>query len=304
MLAETAALRPIFDRWPKLRARVPWQPLFEGPSPVVEHRGVWVKRDDLLGGGKVRKLEFFRRDGPLLALGAEGSNWLRALAERRPDARILTWPQAHNVHSRRNVPRIPGRRHRDYLQFGLSVLAELPRMLGGMAVAPIGGSDGVTTLGFVNAALELAGQVERGECPRPDAVFVALGTCGTAAGLALGLGLAGWAELPLHAVRITTPSWANARNVRGLAWQASHLLDESPRLASLEVETGFYGGYGVATPDALEAQRFFAPLDPDTSYAAKAAACLLAFRSRYRNPLLWLTSPADERATQVRQGRP
>ena len=281
-------MRPLFDRYPKVRARVPFEPLLSLPTPVTEHRGVWVKRDDRIGGGKARKLEFFPRNGNLIAWGSDGSNWLRLLARHRR-ARFITWPQHHNEYSRRNVPHIPGPHDRDYLTFGVRLLSELPRILGGSVdLVPLGGSSPDTTLAFVNAALELGAQVSRGECPKPDAVFVPLGTCGTAAGLALGLALAGL-DVPLHVVRITVPFSANLRRVTGLASQAAWLLDETPRFVRLILEKQFYGGYGVPLPEGRAAQEFFRPLDLDTSYSAKAAACLLARRSSYRTPLLWLT---------------
>src|SRR5438034_603948 len=59
-------------------------------------------------------------------------------------------------------------------------------------IAP-GGSSPTGTLGYVSAALELAGQIERGECPRFDVAYLALGSCGTVAGFLLGLGAAGLA---------------------------------------------------------------------------------------------------------------
>ncbi len=291
-------MRALFERYPGVRGRVPFEPLADLPSPVTEHRGIWVKRDDLIGGSKIRKLEFFRRDGELLAWGPEGSNWLRALARHRR-ARFVTFPQHHNEHSRRNVPHIPGPRDRDLLAFGLRLLGEMPRVLGGsVTLVPLGGSDAVTTLGAVNAALELAGQVERGECPRPDGVFVPLGTCGTAAGLALGFGLAGL-DVTLHAVRITVPAWANLRRVRRLALGCAWLLDAAPRLCRVVLERDFYGGYGVPIGPGREAQEYFRPLDLDTSYSAKAAACLLACRSACKVPLLWLTygPPLSEKLT-------
>lgn len=286
-------MRPIFDRFPKLRGRVRFEPLFgDAPTPVGEIAGVVVKRDDLVGGGKIRKLEFFHPARPLLAVGSEGSNWLRALARRRPQTRFLTWPQHHNPHSRRNVAAIPGTRHPDEFLFGLSVLAELPRVLGGnLDWAPIGGSCAETTLGWVNAGLELAGQVERGETPRPDAVFVPLGTCGTAAGLALGFALAGL-DTALHAVRITMPFYARRRRLDALAGAAARILEVPATLGRVLIETEFYGGYAVPTPASKAAQAAFAPLDLDSSYAAKAAAACLARKSGYRRPLLWLTSPS------------
>lgn len=249
-------MRPIFERSPKLRDRVPFEAICELPTPVVEHRGVWVKRDDRIGGGAFRKLEFFNPEGPLLAWGPEGSDWLAALAKHRK-ARVLTWR--------------PGRG--DGLAFGLRMLLEAPRILGGSTtLAPLGGTDPVTTLGFVNAALELADQVARGECPRPDAVFVPLGTCGTAAGLALGFALAGL-DVALHAVRILPPLWARARNVHGLVSQAAYLMDERPRMCRLVVEKEFSG-----LPDPQ----------------ARVSACLLARRQGVRTPLLWLTQGAME----------
>lgn len=295
-------MRVLFERFPKARDRVPFEALVDLPTPVTEHRGVWVKRDDRIGGGKVRKLEFYHPKGPLLAVGNDGSNWLRVLAAHRK-VRIITWPQRHNEHSLRNVPHIPGTHCRSWAGFGLRMLGELPGILAGsVELAPTGGSDPVTTLAHVNGALELAGQVERGECPRPDSVFVPLGTCGTAAGLALGFALAGL-EVTLHAVKITVGTSANLRRLEGLATQAAWLLDAPPRLCRVVLEKDFYGGYGAPTAEGRAAQEFFQPLDLDTSYSAKAAACLLARRSGYKSPLLWLTygirpePPTGERPT-------
>lgn len=281
--------RILFQRYPRLRGRVPFEALVDLPTPVEEHRGVWVKRDDLAGGGELRKLEFFRPARDLLAWGPEGSDWLRALARRRK-ARFVTYPQRRTEHSRCNAPHIPGDHCRDPLTFGLRMLLELPRVVGGgTALAPPGGSDPVTTLGFVNAALELAGQAARGECPLPDAVFVPLATCGAAAGLALGFGLAGL-DVAVHAVRVAAPVAARARNLFALATQCAWLLDERPRLCRVAVERDFYGGSGTVTPEGRAAREFFRPLDLDLCHDAKAAACLLARRPLFRTPLLWLAS--------------
>jgi hypothetical protein len=106
--------------------------------------------------------------------------------------------------------------------------------------------------------------------------------------LALGFALAGL-EVTLHVVRVASAVTANLRHVRGLASQCAWLLDEVPRLSRIILERGFYGGYAAPIPAGPSAQEFFRPLDLDTSYSAKAAACLLARRSRYRAPFLWLT---------------
>ena len=57
-------------------------------------------------------------------------------------------------------------------------------------------------VGFVNAALELAAQLEDAKIDAPDRVYVANGTMGTAAGLALGFVLAN-IRTEIHAVRVT-----------------------------------------------------------------------------------------------------
>ena len=73
---------------------------------------------------------------------------------------------------------------------------------------PVGGSSPVGALGFVNAGFELRGQIEAGEVPEPKAIYVPLGTMGTAAGLLLGLRAAGLAAR-LVGVRVTPASLAN-----------------------------------------------------------------------------------------------
>ena len=58
-----------------------------------------------------------------------------------------------------------------------------------------GGSSPLSVLGHVDAAMELARQIETGSCgldAPPDYVFLALGTGGTAMGLAIGFYLLGW----------------------------------------------------------------------------------------------------------------
>ena len=56
---------------------------------------------------------------------------------------------------------------------------------------PAGGSNAFGTLAYVEAAFEIAGQVQAGLLPEPAMVVTAVGSGSTAAGLALGLRLAG-----------------------------------------------------------------------------------------------------------------
>ncbi len=293
--------RPLFARFPALRDRVPFQPLATLPTPVEHFRslGLWIKRDDRThaegGGGKVRKLEFLlpRLSRRTLAVGTRGSNWLLALQRFAPQVRIYTFPQHYNVFAARNARRLrPARHFGDELQFALGVLPEIPRLLGdSLEVAPMGGSDPIATLGYVNAALELGEQVRRGECPEPDAIFVALGTCGTAAGLALGLPLAGL-RAKLFAVRITVPLIARLGRVRDLATQCAWLMDlKDVPCGDVELVREYHNGYARPIAAGVEAQKRFADAGIllDTSYTSKSAAAALARASQFRVPLFWHT---------------
>ena len=65
------------------------------------------------------------------------------------------------------------------------------------------------------------------------------------------------------------------------------------RVAELRQRGGVLAAFVTACCEdekrARAAQEYFHPLDLDAGYSAKAAAALLARRSRYKTPLLWLT---------------
>jgi D-cysteine desulfhydrase len=138
----------------------------------------------------------------------------------------------------------------------------------------------------VNAGLELARQIDAGECPDPDAIYVACGTCATAAGLALGLAAAG-VDTQVVAVRATDRLLANPLHLRRLVYKAEHVLrslePRFPQVAgrafqSIELDHVEFGrGYGQPTPSseaaAQLAGREGVTLDP--TYTSKALACLL-----------------------------
>lgn len=53
-------------------------------------------------------------------------------------------------------------------------------------MVPVGASNPLGTLGYVDAMFELERQVENGETPMPKYIFIPVGSCGTYAGLLLG----------------------------------------------------------------------------------------------------------------------
>jgi 1-aminocyclopropane-1-carboxylate deaminase/D-cysteine desulfhydrase-like pyridoxal-dependent ACC family enzyme len=305
-----SAERAIFRRWRRLADRVAWEPLTDGlPTPVQPLPGIgaeaWIKRDDLTsslyGGNKVRKLGFVlgeaRRGGAtrLITAGGEGSHHVLATAlhAARLGMRVtaVLFPQPPAAHVEEVLARIraTGARIRAVARMELvpaGVLrARWEHRHERLCVVPPGGSSAYGTLGYVDAALELAEQVAGGACPAPERVHVAAGTLGTAAGLALGFTLGG---LPTRVLttRITSPlvtrrrvGAALLRGAAGLLEGAGVPADARAALARLEIGGGQIGrGYGHPTPAGESAAGLLAGsgLRLEATYSAKAAAAFLA----------------------------
>lgn len=292
------------------------------PTPVerVASLGprVWVKRDDLsghpdvgYGGNKVRKLEFLLADAlrrgrrSVLTLGAAGSNhvlatalYAKAAGIAHASAILFPQPPSPQVDARRRVfdeiglarANVPGKLA---VPFGAAWLA-IRSALGGHgwpAWIPTGGSSPIGALGYVNAGLELGEQIEAGLLPVPAKIFVPLGSAGTAAGLVVGLRMAG---LPARvvAVQVVPRPWMSAAACLRLARRTADLLQvPPPTAADLDVETAELGpDYGVPTPaaEAAAAKGTDAGLAMETTYGAKALAALLA-RGADEDVLFWHT---------------
>ena len=303
----------LFRAFPQLTARIPWLSLGRFPTRVQRLEGLappsvelWVKRDDesgvVYGGNKVRKLEFLLAEARargarrLVTLGAIGSHHVLATAIYGRQAGFavdaVVFPQPLTPHVREQLLADVGAGATMVATRGY---AGVPWALWRRRRAPdaawiaSGGSSPTGTLGYVSAGLELLEQIGRDELPAPDVVYVALGSCGTAAGLLLGLG--GAPSLPpskaqLTAVRVVDRIVANARVTRGLARRTARLLSERGvdwfnhcSLPSLRVEHGqFGGGYGRATnaSEAAVARAAAVGLALEPTYTGKAMAALLA----------------------------
>ncbi len=186
-------------------------------------------------------------------------------------------------------------------------------------VIPPGGSSPVGSLGYVSAALELAEQVHGGELPVPDAVFVAGGSNGTAAGLLVGLRLAGIPSR-LVVVRTTDLVFVHPRSIAVLCNATARLLGRLAGISApvfgpsdLEVWHDYVGaGYGYPTPSGDRAVALLAAKEGvvlDRVYTGKAMAALLdaLTRPEWRNRpvLFWHTyseyspGPVDADETNV-----
>ena len=299
-------------RYPDLKSKLPRIPLCALPTPIEElslkHAGrrhtVWVKRDDasgvLYGGNKARKLEYLlarivtRRCRRVATFGAVASHHALATAlyarEAGLDAVLFLSHQtktdsaalALNAHLNLSSELVVY--HGDYA----ARLRILRQHLWGRAtgVIPLGGSSWLGTVGFVNAGLELAAQIDAGELPAPDRLYIAAGTLGSAVGLAIGLRLAG-ATCDVHAVRVSPSDIANERALLSLTQKTTSMLhrvstqtrSETPRSSGIVWRHDYFApGYARSNEKtdraiAVAAEQLGLALEP--TYTGKAFAAVL-----------------------------
>jgi len=297
---------PLFERFPRL-ADLPRVALGSFPTPVerihgLDGRELWIKRDDLsgepLGGNKVRSLEFLlspvRPGNHVLTVGAEGSTHALATAtyslQLGGRTTVMAWRQQMNEEARAVASRMKNVARVIVSRFTIVSMtrAMLLRLREPVIWIPPGGSSPRGILGHVNAGLELALQIERGETPRPARIVLPLGTGGTAAGVALGLAIAG-VRTNIVMVRVVPRVVANRVRVRSLMRRTAELIEQRtgerlvlPPLRSMEVIHDQFGGaYGSATESGNAAAGELSRLHgtrADATYSAKALAAALSLR--------------------------
>lgn len=318
--------RPLlFEALPDLAHRVAWMPLAQLPTAVervttLTHPSVWMKRDDLssplYGGNKVRRYEFVladaKRKGKTRLVTAGGIASTQAMATALFGralgfaVRIVLFDQpitrfakeALLVDADAGAELIAGG---NYLTTVIRTTAALYRDRPQNQLILPGAANPLANLGYVDAMLELAAQVEAGELPRPDLIVLPTGSSGTLAALALGAAHLGW-PTEIVGVRITTALATNRFTV-GQVIRATdaYLADHDPRWKrrSAEVRWSLDGsalgpGYGHPTPEsvaAIEKVRALTGAPGEVTYSGKALAALerIAARHPEKNILLWNT---------------
>src|SRR5688572_3146173 len=215
------------------------------PTPLEPHpalaralglSGLWLKREDLAGGNKVRGLEFLLAGAPprsvFVTIGGEGSSHALATARvaRAQGYRsaLALFPQPATDASRSVAA---ATRASANLVVRASSMVTLPwavlrawraaHHLGRGTPHWIsgGGADPRAVLGHLLATLELSAQLDA----PPDAIVVPLGTGGTAAGIALGLAWLGWSTRVV-AVRVAPRLVANRWRTLRLARKSASLI--------------------------------------------------------------------------------
>lgn len=173
---------------------------------------------------------------------------------------------------------------------------------------PPGSTTALGMIGLVRAALELRAQVQAGELPEPERIYLPFGSGGLAAGLSVGLGLAGL-RTEVRAIAVVARALSPGLRARSLqraalAALAAAGLGPLPEPAPLRIDHAHLGrGYGTPTPESLAACEALAEegITLEPIYTGKAMAALMADAARRRlGPVLfWQTArrgplPRDE----------
>lgn len=271
-------------------------------SAAVRGPAIWLKRDDLtgfaLGGNKVRKLEFLAADAlrqdadTFVTGGGPQSNHVRttmavaaSLGMRGVAVCYGTPPEQVQGNHLLDVllgaqVRFTGDPNRSNLDkhieqeaAGLAREGHKPYVIGR------GGASALGCVGYVVAASELIQQLQA-EGLAPQSIFLATGSCGTHAGLLLGLKLL-QARIQVYGVTVSRPRDECETRIRMLMEETAALLGATVSINTddIVVDDGYIGGgYGIPTPEAITATRLLARTEAvflDHVYTAKAMACLL-----------------------------
>lgn len=333
-------MEQVRTRWPGLSA-IPRARIATLPTPVTRLERisartgaeVWAKRDDrtapAYGGNKVRKLEHLlgdarlRKADVLITIGALGSHHVLATslygAREGFRVRAVMLPQPWNEHVEADL-RVdlacgtvltPARGFAHGAAKMLAIAATERARGRKPYLIPPGGSSPVGAVAYVEAGIELAEQIDRGELPEPDAIYVALGSAGTIAGLSIGLAAAG-ITARVVGVRVTDRLVFNRALLSALVQKTlARVRSFEPRFPSVAAlalehiaidDSQFGEGYGHPTTESAEAERVAreeASLELDPTYTAKTFAALLrdaAHARRGERLLFWNTLSSAEMA--------
>lgn len=264
-------------------------------------REIYIKRDDVtpvaMGGNKLRKLEFLAaealREGAdtLITAGAIQSNHVRQTAAVAAKLGLNCVALLENP---------MGTRAENYLSNGNRLLLDLFNAQTEMCdaltdpdaqlealstrveaqgfrpyVIPVGGSNALGALGYVESALEIAQQCEG--AVDLSSVVVASGSAGTHAGLAVGLEQL-MPEVELIGVTVSRTVEQQKPKVLALQQAVAQTLGLEAHADIILWDDYFAPAYGVPNDEGMEAVKLLARLEGillDPVYTGKAMAGLI-----------------------------
>ncbi len=323
----------LFNLLPEFKKLIPWTQLISTPTPVHKldsiskkwgNSQIFTKREDKTdeinyGGNKVRNLEFILADvinhnkQDVLSIVPYGSNFAAALSSQSKKLNlnvILSQfvveknPQviAHDFYCQSQGAKAynyPGK-----ISAPIAAVDACSRFLYSQIIndrsywVAAGGSSAYGALGHVEALLELKHQVENGELPQPDYIILGAGTCGTIAGLNVGVKLAGW-NTKIIGVRAADSIICNKIRIAQLTNQVFKLLNVNYQITTNEIylmESPNNKGYGYPTESAQDIINEFYEEEKiilDSTYTSKVILYLkdqlLNYEFTEKNILYWHT---------------
>lgn len=264
-------------------------------------RDIFIKRDDVtplaMGGNKLRKLEFLAADAlregadTLVTAGAIQSNHVRQTAAVAAKLGLNCVALLENP---------MGTKAENYLSNGNRLLLDLfntqvemcdaltdpNAQLAKLAtrieaqgfrpyVIPVGGSNALGALGYVESALEIAQQCEG--AVSISSVVVASGSAGTHAGLAVGLEQV-MPEAELIGVTVSRKVDDQLPKVVTLQQEIARSLELTANASITLWDDYFAPAYGIPNDEGMEAVKLLARLEGillDPVYTGKAMAGLI-----------------------------
>jgi len=281
-------------------------------------REIYIKRDDTtpmaMGGNKLRKLEFLAADAlregadTLVTAGAIQSNHVRQTAAVAAKLGLKCVALLENP---------IGTKAENYLTNGNRLMLDLfdaeiemcdallspDSQLEEIAVRleaqgfrpyviPVGGSNALGALGYVESALEIAQQCEG--AVNVSSVVVASGSAGTHAGLAVGLEQV-MPDVDLIGVTVSRSIAQQLPKVEALQHAVAQSLSVSANNPIVLWDDYFAPGYGTPNEEGLEAIKLLARLEGillDPVYTGKAMAGLIdgVARERFKDdgPIIFI----------------
>ncbi len=340
---------PLFISYPQLQQAIAHISLGSFPTPIQQCdlfgnayaiQNLCIKHDSvsggisadgiqLFGGNKVRKLEFLLADAlrhnaqSVLTFGCIGSNHATATATYAQElglrCYLMLTPQPVSPIVIRNLNLMfaadadiafcSNRKERmdetiaTYFNSKFDH-GDYPYFI------PTGGSVSTGIIGFVNAAFELRQQINDGLLSEPDLIYVPTGSCGTTAGLALGLKAAGIrSQIVAVCVEPEDVPGDFEKKINLLFKQTNQLLNAHDSTFPLfgdgadnvVIVHEFCGPkYGACTSETIDAIRNIESYENvllDEVYSGKAFAALLAHAEqgllKDKNVLFWNTFCSD-----------
>lgn len=264
-------------------------------------RDIFIKRDDVtpmaMGGNKLRKLEFLAADAlregadTLVTAGAIQSNHVRQTAAVAAklglhcvallENPIGTTAENYLTNGNRLLLDLFNTQVEmcDALTDPTAQLDELATRLEAQGfrpyVIPVGGSNALGAMGYVECAMEIAQQCEG--IVSLSSVVVASGSAGTHAGLAVGLE---HLMLEIELIGVTVSRKVAEQKPKVVTLQQA-LASSLEMKASADIQLWdeyFSPGYGLPTEEGMEAVKLLAQLEGillDPVYTGKAMAGLI-----------------------------